>query len=1349
MECFSVKRNHLVGFVVLMFAVAGAWAQTGTTSVRGTVTDKTGATIAGAKVTVSNAGQGLHRETVTDGTGAYEFLALSPGGYSLTVESKGFRKFEQKNLQLLVNLPATVNAALEVGSASETIEVSAQAVTLNTTDASLGVPFTERQVKELPLEGGSVPELLSLQAGVVYLGNRTDINLSIDTRSGAVNGAHSDQSNITLDGVSVNDETQGYAFTSVLPVTQDSVEEFRVTTTNYNADQGRSSGAQVTLITKSGTNAFHGSLFESHRNTITTAGDYFVKQAEIRDGFPNKPLKLLRNVFGGSLGGPILKDRLFFFADYQGFRQREENSVVRIVPSASMRDGVIFYQCDHTSATVATDCPGGSVAGQSGKSHKIPAPVTQPDGTIVAYTALSPGQITTMDPLNIGPSAVMIPYLRGLPLPNDTSVGDGVNFTGYRFRAPISTTNNWYIARADFKITQNGNHTLFWRGGLKNDIHNDVPYFVGGNPEHSTLDLSRGFSLGYTAILRPTLINNLRWGFTRQSFGDTGNNTTQRVVFFRGLNDNSTSNFSSDAVTRSRNFQVPVHNFVDDISWSKGRHTIQLGGNVAFIRNPRTSQLNSFSDGFTNASWLDNASLANSGSATDMDPAAFNLPAVDGSFQNNYDYPMIALVGAVTQVDATYNYLRDGSILPQGSPTKRHFGADSYELYVQDSYRVKPTLTVNLGLRYSLFSPPWETTGLQVSPTISLGKWFQQRGANMLKGLPSNLDPLVSFDLSGPANGSKNNWYNWDYKDFGPRVSFAWSPKSSGGLLKSLFGDGGKTSIRGGFGIVYDRIGQGLLTTFDRTGSFGLSTTLTNPAGLEDMSTAPRLTGLNTVPTTDNTGATLFLPAPPGKFPQTFPNTLDTGGFAITWGVDDTVKTPYSYTLDLSVGRELPNNFSIEVSYVGRLSHRLLAQADLAMPLNLVDPKTKVDYFSAATALAKVAKTGVLTQNVNAAMIGPTAQYWVNMIGPLEGPNPGNGGQGGSYRIKRCTGGASTGTTDPVQAAYDLFCGFNGNETTALFVLDLLGISDANNVQNCGQPATPPNPPNPPCNPRFFPVGGANSFFNSQYSSLYSWRSIGAANYHGLQFNLRHRMSHGIDFTLNYTYSKSVDLASDAERIGAWSGLGGEVINSWQPNALRGVSDFDTTHQINANWIIEMPFGRGKPIGREAHGFTEAVIGGWELTGLTRWTSGFPVNISNGATWPTNWQLGGQATRIGPVKTGVTKNPDGSVNLFPDPQGPTGIDAFRHDFPGESGMRNVIRGPGFVGLDLGLSKRWKMPWAESQTFQFRWEVFNVPNFTRFDVQSITNSIDQSSSFGKFTGLLTNPRSMQFALRYEF
>jgi hypothetical protein len=413
MESSSMKRNLLIGFVVLTLAAACAWAQTGTTSVRGAVTDKTGAAIVGAKVTVINAAQGLHRETPTDGSGAYEFLSLSPGSYSLTVEAKGFRKFEQKNLQLQVNLPATVNATLDVGSTTETVEVSAQAVALNTTDASLGSAFSESQVKELPLEAGNVPELLSLQAGVAYTGNRTDINKDTDTRSGAVNGARSDQSNITLDGVDVNSDLKGYAFTSVLPITQDSVQEFRVTTSNYNADEGRSSGAQVSLVTKGGTNNFHGSLFESHRNTATSANDYFIKLAELQGGQPNTPPKLLRNNFGGSLGGPIKKDRLFFFVNYEGHRQREAQSVVRIVPSAALQDGVVTYACapilDANGNVVQTSvqvCPGMTAQGLNGP-HTI-APIGD-----TGYYGLGPTQIKNMDPQGIGISQnVMIPYFQ-------------------------------------------------------------------------------------------------------------------------------------------------------------------------------------------------------------------------------------------------------------------------------------------------------------------------------------------------------------------------------------------------------------------------------------------------------------------------------------------------------------------------------------------------------------------------------------------------------------------------------------------------------------------------------------------------------------------------------------------------------------------------------------------------------------------------------------------------------------------------------------------------------------------------------------------------------------------------
>ena len=266
---------------------------------------------------------------------------------------------------------------MEVGTATQTVEVSAQGVSLNTTDASLGIAFNENQVKQLPLEGRNVPDLLTLQPGVVYTGNRSDIDTNVDTRSGSVNGARSDQSNITVDGVPVNTEG-GYAFQSVLPVTLDSVEEFRVTTTNYDADQGGSSGAQVALVTKSGTDDFHGSAYEYNRNTATSANDYFVKSGQIQNCLSNNiPLsdkvcnqapKLIRNIFGGSIGGPIKKDRLFFFANYEGTRRVESSTETQTVPSPTLRDGIIQYQCLNT-----TDCPASTVTGNSLKTYQVPA----------------------------------------------------------------------------------------------------------------------------------------------------------------------------------------------------------------------------------------------------------------------------------------------------------------------------------------------------------------------------------------------------------------------------------------------------------------------------------------------------------------------------------------------------------------------------------------------------------------------------------------------------------------------------------------------------------------------------------------------------------------------------------------------------------------------------------------------------------------------------------------------------------------------------------------------------------------------------------------------------------------
>jgi hypothetical protein len=1324
-------NGSLPALVLAFFLLTStAAAQTGTTSLRGTVVDQTGGVIQGAKVTISNPIRAVERTGTTSASGAYEFLSLPPGTYSLSVEMTGFRTYRQNGLQLLVDSPATVNMKLELGATTETIEITAQAETLNTSNASLGIAFNENQVKQLPLEGRNIPDLLSLQAGVAVTGNRPFLESrpDVDTRNGAVNGAHSDQSNITLDGVDVNDQTHGYAFKSVLPITLDSVQEFRVTTTNYGADQGRSSGAQVTLVTKSGSNDFHGSLYEYARNTFTSANDYFVKLSELQNGQPNVPPKLIRNIFGGSVGGPIRKDRLFFFANFEGARQREENSILRIVPSLALRDGVVQYLCKDPAA-----CPGGTVQGKTGP-HQI-----QP-----GYEGLGPQDVTSLDPLHLGADDAVLKYFNTFPATNfDTTQGDGVNLVGYRFRGAVPTNNNWYIARLDYKITSDGSHSIFWSGALRNDVHNEAPYLPGQGPQRSLADYSKGFSVGYTGVLRPNLVNNLRWGYIRQSSGTLGN-SDQPFIQFRGLNDDTTSNNSSLQVVRDNVFQVPVHNITDDVSWVKGKHTLQFGANVEFLRASKSNTLSSFSTGIANPNFLPSAGIANTG--IPGDPGAtthgYSFPAVDSSFNTNFDYPFMAILGSVSQVNANYNYKLDGSVLPQGTPLTRHFAANTYEFYAQDSWKVKPNLTLTYGLRYSLFSPPWETNGLEVTPTTNLGDWFSLRAQDMNQGIGSFADPVISLDLAGPAHG-KSGFYNWDYHNFGPRVAVAWSPSPSGNLWKKLIGSAGQTSIRAGFGIVYDRIGQGLLSTFDRRGSFGLSTELTNTNGGETLSTAPRLTDVNTVPTTDMLNNPIFTPAPLGKFPQTPPFGSQNGAFTAGNTVDQSVKTPYSYTIDFSVARELGHDFSIEVSYVGRLSHRLLALEDLAQPADLVDPKTKVDYFSAVQALAKLYEPGgdptkgAPASTITPAMVGPTAQYWYDMTQPLL--------PGGAYRLDgdSTTGTASfcnpgfTSTTDALEMNYALFQCYAKNETSAIQRIDQNGFPDANHAGvvysgNCGATGSIPN-----------------CYLNSQYVSLLAWRSVGTSSYHALEVTFRKRLSRGVQFDLNYTYSRSIDLESDAERVDLQVQALGFIQNAWRPQQSRGVSDFDTPHQINANWIAELPFGKGRWIGREAGKPLDAIIGGWQLSGLARWSAGFPVNIGNGSAWPTNWQFNPNATQIGPAVTGTVKNPDGSVNIFPDSQGATGLGAFAPTLPGESGTRNPIRGDGFAGLDAGLSKRWIMPWKESQSLQFRWEVFNVLNLTRFDVQTITSNIDQGSSFGNYSGLSTEPRVMQFALRYEF
>jgi hypothetical protein len=423
----------------------------------------------------------------------------------------------------------------------------------------------------------------------------------------------------------------------------------------------------------------------------------------------------------------------------------------------------------------------------------------------------------------------------------------------------------------------------------------------------------------------------------------------------------------------------------------------------------------------------------------------------------------------------------------------------------------------------------------------------------------------------------------------------------------------------------------------------------------------------------------------------------------------------------------------LETAYVGRFAHRLLQEDDIAMPLDIRDPASGADYFSAAQALGKAALGGVPIQNIG------SIPYWENLFPTAAGltANQGSGCAPGSLDS---SGNFTLTNYTATQAMYDSYACNVGNETTALFVADLFCFPAC--AQLPGQP-----------------VGGQQlNFFDSQWSSLYAWRSIGNSTYNGLQVSLRKRMTGGLNFDVNYTYSKSIDVGSNAERINQFEGGGfaSQIINAWSPKQLRSVSDFDNTHQINANWVYDLPVGRGKHFGSQMGTVMNAIIGGWQFSGLWRWSSGFPFSIEPGlGFWATNWELTSAAVMTGPKpKTGsfvVAPTPGGNPepDVFQNPS--LASQSFRVALAGESGQRNNLRGPGTFDIDASLSKGWKF--GERKELTFRWETFNVTNTPRFDVGQMqfsgNNSLATAGSFGVFSNTLNRPRLMEFALRFTF
>ncbi|HEY9125671.1 MAG TPA: hypothetical protein VIM62_01010, partial [Acidobacteriaceae bacterium] len=683
---------------------------------------------------------------------------------------------------------------------------------------------------------------------------------------------------------------------------------------------------------------------------------------------------------------------------------------------------------------------------------------------------LTPNDIKGMDPQGIGVNPNILAIYNAYPEPNDPTQGDGLNTEGFRFPYTLQRSYNTYISRLDWNVTKNGKHTLFWRGNLQNDNEPTPPAFPGQPPSTSTLTNNKGFAAGYTAILTNNLINNFRYGFTRQGVDDAGI-SNQPHVSLAAVAD-------PQAFTRSTSAIIPVQNIVDDASWTRHTHNFQFGFNMRLIDDKRTSTANSFPDGQMNQGWLSNGStVANSNGP--FDPQAYGYPKVDfANYGNEYNDAILGVVGIVTEGDAIYNYDKQGTPLALGAPVKRDYGWKESEAYFQDTWKARHDLTITYGLRYSYLQSPAEKTGTQVGACMitggvckpfSLSKYYEQSAIQgAAGGAASNVGEL-SFDLNGRYNGRSDFWTPQKL-NFAPRIALAYSPAPSGGLWAKLLGNS-KSSIRAGYSLVFDHFGAATVNTFDYNGSYGLSTDISNPPGTVAVGSAPRFTDLYTIP------AGLLPAAPAGGFPAT----PSPDQFAISWGLDSEIKTPYSHLIDFSIARELHNGSSIEISYVGRLAHHLLSQEDVAMPLNIANGGGA--YFAAARQLAIETRAnsakGLKVSDVSGVADIP---YFQQQFPALNGVDLGNG----------------AGPASATQNIYQLFFQNIYNETYALYELDVPDSLSGAGVN--------PNQTYP-----------SYRYYHDQYSALYAWRSIGYSNYHALEVVYRQHFGAGLQTDFNYT----------------------------------------------------------------------------------------------------------------------------------------------------------------------------------------------------------------------------------------
>jgi len=1288
----SILIAAVLAFFSFFFTDSVANAQSTGGRVRGTVTDASGGAVVGAKVTLINEATNVTREAQTSNNAEYLFLEVPVGSYAIEVNHTGFKKYVRKDVPVNLNEVVTVDIPLQIGGSTETVEVTGAPPVVDTTSTQLGAIVNERSSTQLPLNERDVFQLLQLQPGVQsQIGN----NLFYGSdKAGVVtvNGGRGRSNNYSVNGGDSNDL---FANLPAVQPSPDSVEEFRVISNSFDAEYGRNSGAVVNVVTKSGTNEVHGSAYEFFRNDVLNAHG-FTFQPTVKPPFK-------QNQFGGTLGGPVKKDKTFLFGSYEGRR------VVRGIVSQS----VPVPTADNYAGTFTGPPP---PAGQAptpvfpgtlndslvanvlqnrcgnlspGGSRLTPAGQTALNlaagGTPQAWDSIFP---TTFLPDNSGMATVPTQCFDPVAfnLAKQFLTGSGKTSSQVQDVVKSRDSGDQFQIRFDQILNPSQKLSVYYYYDNDNNLDPFAIFQLAGgslgNFGARIITKAQQVNASHTWTIGSSAVNEFRFTYFREAqpqfytplrtnavTGSCGTDPSAQPFCFTGTSDTSLVADNGTVLGSTPacpGFGCGIHPGLG--SKFEGVPFVTFNGSQGLFGNnfegqlPQTGNTFQFSDNYSKIIGTHSFKFGGDVRYQKFDQKLY--------FNVNGEY--IFGPGGTNDTGASNLYANYLLGLPtsytQGSANTEFVRSTSLYLFAQDSWKIKSNLTLNYGLR-------WEMN----TPLTDVGQKVQRFNPGQVSTVfPCQLSS--TSNLFGPGNDCNNQGVtptglvfpgdkgvpggliNTYYKAFAPRLGLNWSPGWKDGMLARLTGGPNRTTISMGWGLFYNPIEQLVLEQFSAEPPFGISNGVSNPLFstpfvTQDGSTKPNVSDafLNP-PRNQPVDWSLYRPIVLfGQFPKT-------------------LRTQYSAQYNLTFKRELPGNILAQVGYVGTQGHRLLAIHDqnAAAAQPCLDLQAISDYY-----------TNLVVPNQALASAYSCGPFFEDSAFSL----PANSVPAG-FKLHLPYGSVpSVGPGNPA--------------------ITLVGL----------RPFSSPN-----CQPTTgigCPTDGTPIF-----GSIFNEGSDAYSNYNSLQALFEKRFSHGLQFQASYTYSKSLDNASSFE----------EILNPLNFNSTYGPSLFDSRHRFVFNYVWELPIPKKE-------GMAGKFVNGWEVSGIYTYQTGFPILISNcndqelqGSTL--GFECPGKPDISGPVRI---QNPRINGNVFADPT------VFSNSALGLVGNspRTLCCNSPINNWDFGVFKTTAI--NERVRVSFRTEIFNIFNHAQFygvDGGSANTTFGQPQK-------VRDPRLLQFALKILF